>query len=397
MEHQRRSFSEEYKRQAVEPVVSSARSVTSVTLCDADIHLGPTTDTDRLPYGAVYDPRRRVGKGTGRFVGEVQERHLSNIVHRFVLATALLLSFPAFAEPFRAGISRISVAGETPFEILIAYPTEIAEVDIDEDAFKVRASEDAPIVPGTRFPIILFAKGNGRAAGSPFVHHDMILRMAREGFVVIAPFYPGTSRPFVSRPKQTRSALDAAILDERFSGHIDPKRIGMIGYSFGGALTLMMGGAKLNLARLSAYCREHRDDPRACDGIPTDGSLANVPSRKSDDAVSLKALVLLEPYGAPFGKEDLISIDMPVMIYRALQSDLKAEGNVLSLAQNLPKSPRLIAVPGGHGVFIAPCPPSVSDLSAEESSLCKDGTDVDRIAIHDRAGDEISQFFRANL
>jgi predicted dienelactone hydrolase len=322
---------------------------------------------------------------------------LHNIAYLLPLVTALLLSSPANAEPFQAGIARIKLAGETPFEVLVAYPTDRAEADVVEASFKVRASENAPIVSGTRFPIVLFAKGNGREAGSPFVHHDMILRMAREGFVVVAPFFPAANRPFVSRPKQMRSALDAAISDERFSAHIDPKRVGMIGYSFGGAVALIMGGAKLNLARLSDYCREHRDDPRACDGIPTDGSLTDIPSRESDDAIPLRALVLLEPYGAPFGKNDLLALDMPVLIYRALQSDLKADGNILSLAQNLPKAPRLIAVPGVHGVFIAPCPAAFSSLSVETATLCKDAPDVDRIAIHDRVGDEISQFLRANL
>ncbi|MFA6267919.1 MAG: hypothetical protein WC670_19650 [Pseudolabrys sp.] len=314
-----------------------------------------------------------------------------------LLATALLYSFSACAEPFKAGLARIRVADQTPFDVLVAYPTDMAEAEIDESSYRVRASENAPVISGTRFPIVLFAKGNGRDAGSPFVHHDMILRLAREGFVVVAPFFPASARPFVNRPRQMREAFDAAISDERFSIHIDPSRAGMIGYSFGGAVALMMAGAKLNLAHLSDYCREHRDDPRACDGIPIDGSLSNILSRKSDDAIHLKALVLLEPYGAPFAKDDLLGVDMPVLIYRALQSDLKADGNILSLAQNLPKAPRQIAVPGGHGIFLAPCPPALAAISAEMVTLCKDAPGVDRVVIHERAGDEIVKFFRDAL
>lgn len=322
---------------------------------------------------------------------------MRNIARFLALAATLVLSSPAFAEPFRAGLSRISVAGEAPFDVLIAYPTEMDEADIVQGAFKLRASANAPIAPNARFPILLFAKGNGRAAGSPLVHHDLILRMAREGFVVIAPFATDTTRPFEIRPKQVRNALDAAVSDARFSGHIDPNRVGMMGYSFGGAVALLMAGAKLNLAHLSDYCRAQRNDPRACDGIPTDGSWADVPSRTSDDVIPLNALVLLEPYGAPFGKADLLTLNMPVLIYRALQSDLQANGNIFSLAENLPKPPRLMTVPGGHGVFIAPCPPAASGQAADMSVLCKDAPDVDRIAIHDRVGDDIVQFLRANL
>jgi pimeloyl-ACP methyl ester carboxylesterase len=222
------------------------------------------------------------------------------------------------------------------------------------------------------------------------VHHDLILHLAREGFVVVAPYYPGMPRPFINRPRQTRGALEAAVADERLSGHVDPNRIGMMGYSFGGAVTLIMAGAKPNLALLSAYCREHGDDPKACEGIPIDDSLANIPSRRSDYVVPLKALVLLEPLGAPFGRDDLLTLNMPILIYRALQSDLRPDGNALSLVRNLPGAPRQAAVPGGHGVFLAPCP-------ATADALCSDPPDVDRAAVHDRVGDEVVNFFRSNL
>ncbi len=315
---------------------------------------------------------------------------MRNSVHLFLLTAAWLLSSSASAEPFRAAISRLSVPGETSFEVLIAYPTATSEAELADGPFKFRASQDGPIAPGSVFPIVLFAKGNGSAAGSPLVHNDLILHLAREGFVVVAPYYPGTPLPFINRPRQTRIALEAAVADERLSGHVDPNRIGMMGYSFGGAVTLIMAGAKPNLALWSAYCREHGDDPKACEGIPTDDSLANIPSRRSDDVVPLKALVLLEPLGAPFGADDLMTLNMPILIYRALQSDLRADGNALSLIKNLPGSPRQAAVPGGHGVFLAPCPPTLS-------ALCSDPPDVDRAAIHDRVGDEVVNFFRSKL
>jgi predicted dienelactone hydrolase len=321
---------------------------------------------------------------------QIEEGDLRNSAYFILLAAAWLLSSSASAEPFRAGISRISIPDQMPLEALIAYPTTTSEVELVEGPFKFRASNDSPIASGAPFPIVLFSKGNGRAAGSPLVHHDLILHLAREGFVVIAPYYPGTPLPFINRPRQTRSALNAALANKRFSGHIDPNRIGMMGYSFGGAVTLIMAGAKPNLALLSAYCREHRDDPRACEGVPTDGSLDNIPSRRSDSVVSLKALVLLEPFGAPFGKDDLLTLNMPILIYRALQSDLRADGNALSLVRKLPESPRQATVPGDHGVFLAPCPPTLD-------VLCRDPPGVDRAAVHARVGDEVVDFFRSNL
>jgi predicted dienelactone hydrolase len=171
--------------------------------------------------------------------------------------------------------------------------------------------------------------------------------------------------------------------------------MGMVGFSFGGAVTLIVAGATIDLAHLSAYCRDHADDSRACGGIATDGSWAKVPpSRKSDDALPLKALVLLEPYGAPIEQKGLGSLDLPILIYSASQSDLKAEGNILALAKALPRSPRQIAVPGSHFVFVDPCSPILATTATE---ICSDPPDTDRAAIHQRFKREISDFLRANL
>jgi len=233
------------------------------------------------------------------------------------------------------------------------------------------------------------------ARGHRWVHSGLLLHLARQGFIVIAPFHPGTAKPFVDRPRQIHKALDSVLADPRFSKRADPDPIGMVGFSFGGAVTLIVAGATIDLAQLSAYCHDHADDFRACQGIATDGSWAKVPpGRKSDDALPLKALVLLEPYGAPFEQKGLGSLDLPVLIYSASQSDLRPEGNALALAQALPKPPQQVAVPGSHFVFVDPCSPI---LAARDPEVCSDPPGTDRAAIHQRFKREISDFLRANL
>ena len=312
------------------------------------------------------------------------------------LALAVALISTASADPpsFRAGVTRITVHDTTPFDVLIAYPTEAAEASVEEGPIKLVASRDAPVAAGARFPVVLFSHG-GSGPGTPLVHGDLLLHLARQGFIVIAPFHPGTAKPFVDRPRQIHKALDSVLADPRFSKRADPDRMGMVGFSFGGAVTLIVAGATIDLAHLSAYCHDHADDSRACGGIATDGSWAKVPpSRKSDDALPLKALVLLEPYGAPIEQKGLGSLDLPILIYSASQSDLKAEGNILALAKALPRSPRQIAVPGSHFVFVDPCSPILATTATE---ICSDPPDTDRAAVHQRFKREISDFLRANL
>lgn len=291
---------------------------------------------------------------------------------------------------------RLAVAEATPFDALVAYPTEAAETPLREGQglSRLTAARDARVAGQQRFPVILFSHGSGRGAGTPLLLGDLLLSLARAGFVVVAPFHTGGDRPFVLRPHQMRSAFDAMLADARFAGHADPARLGAMGFSFGGAVALLSAGARLDLAHLAAYCRDHRDDPRACEGVPTDGSLDAVPPRASQDALAVKALVLLEPYGAPFSAQAVGTLDRPVLIYRALQSDLGAEGNILALARALPRRPQPVEIPGSHFVFADSCP---ADPGTRPAELCYDPPGVDRLAVQQRVRQEIVAFLRANL
>jgi predicted dienelactone hydrolase len=294
--------------------------------------------------------------------------------------------------PFHAAVTGIAVQDVVPFEALIAYPTHTAEAPFRSGGFTIAASRDAPIAGGTRFPIVLFSHGNGRSAGSSLVHRDLIASLARQGFIVVAPFHPATARPLPDRARQIRTALDQLLADQRFATHADPARVAMMGFSFGGAVALVVAGAVPNLAHLSAYCRNRTDDPRACDGVPPDPSPALHPARPAN--IALKAIVVMEPFAALFDREGLKSVTMPALLYRAQQSDLAADGNVLALAAGLPRPPRLEGTPGGHFVFVDPCPPA---LAAESPAACKDAAGVDRAAIHRRIEREIADFLRQNL
>jgi predicted dienelactone hydrolase len=217
--------------------------------------------------------------------------------------------------------------------------------------------------------------------------------LARQGFIVVAPFHPATSRPPVDRPHQIHEALDLMLADPRFAGHADPARLGMIGFSYGGAVTLISGGAVPSLAHLAAYCTNRTDDPRACGGAPTEGARVPVYSR-SADVLPLKAIVLLEPFGALFDRAGLQAPHMTALIYRAEQSDLGGEGNIVALAAALPRPPEMKSTPGSHFVFVDPCP---SMVAKEAPVICKDAPGVDRAAFHQRLETEVADFLKRTL
>jgi predicted dienelactone hydrolase len=322
----------------------------------------------------------------------------------FFLAIFLLAAgtSSALADPqrFHAGATRITVKDIVPFDALVAYPTDVPEVPFQDGPWIIAASREAPIVSGARFPIILFSHGGGgtiKAGGSPLPYADLATSLAREGFIVVSPFHPGSNparAALEDRPRQIRKALDATLADPRFATHAHPNRLGMMGFSYGGAVTLIAAGAAPSLAHLAAYCRDRIDDPMACDGVPTDGALANAIGKKSPDALDLKALVLMDPFGSLFDRDGLTSVNMPTLLYRAERSDLKADGNIIALAAALPRPPRQETVPGGHFIFFGPCPPAVV---AEAPAACKDVPNVDRVSVHRRIEAEISDFLRRNL
>jgi predicted dienelactone hydrolase len=287
----------------------------------------------------------------------------------------------------------ITVQDTVLFDTLIAYPTEGPEVPFQVGPFTIAASRNAPIASGPRFPILLFSHGNGRSAGTSLVHRDLLTHLAREGFIVVAPHHPGSERPLVDRPRQLRRALDAVVADPRFSTHADPTRVTAMGFSFGTAVALIIAGAIPDLAHLAAYCRDRADDPRACGGVRTDDAHAP-PYVGLVDPIPLRTLVLMEPFGALFAPNGLASIDLPILLYRSLHSDLKADGNALALARALPRPPHVVAVPGGHFVFVGPCPPP---LEAEAPQVCKDAPGIDRSDIHQRLTREITDFLRGNM
>ncbi len=305
----------------------------------------------------------------------------------------------AGAEPFRAGISRISVPCTEPFDVLVWYPTDAAEAPWMTDAYPIPASHDAAIAAG-RFPIVLLSHGGGVTGGKPFVLSELSADLARHGYVVVAPFHGTTGA--LRRTFQVRLALDAVLADHRFLPHTDPKRLGMLGFSLGGAVTLMLAGATPDFAHLDVYREAHPSDVMACDHAPGGGGRRTtaipwwafwVRQPPAAAPLPLKAIVLLDPFGALFPRDHVTSVTMPVLLFRPDQSQL-GEENARELAAALPHPPRYQTVPGSHFIFVDVCP---SPLKTAAPQVCRDPPGADRASIHAAIEAQIAKFFGDNL
>ena len=133
--------------------------------------------------------------------------------------------------------------------------------------FEVGSSAaDAPVAAG-RWPVLLLSHGNG---GTARMMGWFGTAMARAGYVVVAVDHPGNngmdamtaagSILMWNRADDLAAAWTAVQADSRFAAHVDPRRLGLVGYSAGGYTALVAAGIKPDMARLVAFCESNPKD-----------------------------------------------------------------------------------------------------------------------------------------
>ena len=298
---------------------------------------------------------------------------------------------------FHAGVTRISVTGEDRLDTFIWYPTETQEIPWQAGPFPISASRNAPVAAG-QFPVLLLSHGGGAGGGSPLVLRNLSTYLAHEGFIVVASIHGNT--PFLHRPHQITAAFEAMMADPRFAIHADADKLGMLGFSLGGAVALQIAGGVLDFEHLATYCAAHPDDAKSC-GAGPGGKSGTAPSNQTQfpgqspqaPRLPLKALALLDPFAVLFTPTGLTSVKIPTLVFRPKQSDL-GEENLNALIAGLPYPPKVVYVSGGHFVMTDVCPPA---LKAAAPEVCDDEQGVDRAAIQTDIEGQIVAFFHSKL
>lgn len=312
------------------------------------------------------------------------------------IALLLVLQLPAaYADSpgYRAGVTQVGTRGSS--EALVWYPTDETGGTWQIGEVVLPARHDAIVAAG-KFPMVLLSHGGGRTGGSPLVLRELSSSLARQGFIVVVPFH-GRAGLRV-RPLQVKAALDAVLGDPRFMPHADPARLGMLGFSLGGAVTLQLAGAVPDGAHFEGYCRAHPEDVMACANAPDAGASTATrqptASQEKPPSLPLKAIALLDPLAAAFPNDGLRNVTMPVLLLRPQDSKLLADGNAVGLAKALPRPPAYQTLPGGHFIFTDKCSPNQESAAPE---LCSDPPGVDRIAVQAKVHAAVANFFRDAL
>jgi predicted dienelactone hydrolase len=287
----------------------------------------------------------------------------------------------------------------------IWYPSNTQTAAHPLGMFTQEVALNGPIA-GQGLPLILISHGTG---GSLSSHIDTAIALARAGFVVAAithigdntqdQSYVGNWIDLIDRPRQAKVALDWLMTSWPGRLNLNPRRVGMFGFSLGGFTSLVLIGGTPETARMAQLCDSKPDAPECAFIKNAHGDQLSpsteVPHWVHDDRI--KAAVIAAPAASYlFGPGDLREVSVPVQLWR-VENDSQAPDawNGAVVRDNLKVNPDSHLVQGAdHFVFLAPCS---AGLAAAAPQFCQDPAGFDRAAFHRAFNQAVAEFFTTRL
>jgi len=307
--------------------------------------------------------------------------------------------FASALQPARpVGFEEVSIGdpGHAPLYAAIWYPTD-ARPGIALVGWTAQRVASGGAVAGERLPVVVMSHGTG---GSFATHADTALALAAGGYVVVAPMHTGDNfrddsavgHPnwFPDRSRHLRLALDAALGKWRGAAHIDPRRVGVFGFSAGATTALVSIGGTPDLQQVPIHCKQHPEFVCELMAPPAVQPTAWVADPR------IRAAVIVAPgLGFAFAPDGLRNVRVPVQLWAGgADTTVPAATNARLVQTSLPTNAatEMHLVPSAtHYAFTAPCgligPPQ----------LCRDAEGFDRKAFHQAFNNSLVKFFDSRL
>jgi predicted dienelactone hydrolase len=287
--------------------------------------------------------------------------------------------------------------------VVIWYPSDAPAKPERLQLFTQTGAQNAPAA-GRALPLIVMSHGTGGWYGE---HYDTAVALAEAGFVVAAVSHTGdtyddTSRNtrLTDRVAQIHRLTDYMLGEWTDHGRIDPRRIGMFGFSSGGFTTLVAVGGKPDLSGLPAHWAAHPDyfDSKLVKAAGRSASdFANIPASAWIADPRIKAAVVAAPaLGFTFGREGLKGVTVPIQLWRAEQDHILPNPDYAEAVHvSLPKPADYHVVANAdHFDFLAPC----NELTRQSAPMiCHSAPGFDRTAFHQTFNREVAAFFKQTL
>jgi predicted dienelactone hydrolase len=251
-------------------------------------------------------------------------------------------------------------------------------------------------------PLVLLLHGAG---GDWSDHAPLGIALAAAGIAAAAVRQPADRTAPHAFARMAGRARDASrVLDHLLAAspaRIDPRRIGVFGYSAGGTAALLLAGGRADPARWAALCAADPEE-RLCGSAFGQAALAAARAGATPVAAPdprLRAALLAAPaLGFLFTPDGLAGVPAGTAfrLWRAgADTVLREPHHAEAIAPLLPGRPRPAVVPAaGHWVFLPPCD---AERRAALPYLCEDPAGLDRLAfLRDFHADAVG-FFAAAL
>jgi predicted dienelactone hydrolase len=270
-----------------------------------------------------------------------------------------------------------------------------------------------------KFPLILLSHGTGGTAQSMAW---LATALAVRGFIVAGVNHPGNTalEPYTVqgfmlwwlRARDISVVLDAMLADATLGPHIDPARVGAVGFSLGGYTVIELAGGTTSRTQFEAYCRA-TPDATTCKAPPEFAELraksealasadASYAAALREDGRSyreprIRAVMAIAPaLGPAVTPESLAAIAIPAAIIAGEgDSIVPIDANAKAYAAKIPRA-ELTIFPGrvDHYTFLDLCTPAGRNMMPP---LCVDAPGVDRAAVHRETVALAIRFFEDRL
>lgn len=253
-----------------------------------------------------------------------------------------------------------------------------------------------PAVAQGEHPLVLVSHGSGGNADSL---GWLTSGLVANGAIVLAVNHPGStsgdssprrSVDLEARANDLIAALDMILADPAFAPFVDTDRIGVVGFSLGGATALGLAGVRFVGAAQDANCST---GPEAADcvffrlGGVRFGDYPGFEGDARDPRIS-RAVAIDPGFGGAADPDTLAGALAGMTLInlgdtdRLAAADVGPDGN--DLANRLPDASYVEIAPANHFTFLGTCKPGAAALLEEEQDdpICTDPEGTDRAATH---------------
>ena len=257
-------------------------------------------------------------------------------------------------------------------------------------------------------PLVVLTHGTGGSAESL---GWLATGLARHGALVVAADHPASGGGDPERasmmqvwtqPADVRHMLDT-LLASPWATRIDRARIASVGFSLGGATSMLLAGGRLDCERFPRFCQTHDDGACRAFARHFEDVNASFYARANGDHSEprLRAAVAIAPgFTEAFTAESLAAQRTPLLLITgARDQQVPPASHVAPMRHHLPGGSRYLEITDAHHFsFLPQCGGGATELLAAtgEEFVCQELGARTRAQIHSETLQAIADFLVAH-